>query len=212
MTDVFPTPWSPRNTSLYFARGEILGAAPVDTAWLICSPVEAGADDVAMIIWSFYNVYSANSARKLTATSYARFSFLHESNKTEPWPVFQKDYADNWSDSLLLLQTLHDTSSQRLNSNIHTSYSNWFQFPVSQNGKSSHSFVQCDSFDSPVRKIISIWDLGTRTQDPNSFAFWLFWCFGPRVKYLLARMRTLRGTYLPQRCPHSTLTSADEEE
>ena len=25
--EVFPTPWSPRNTSLYFARGAMLGAA-----------------------------------------------------------------------------------------------------------------------------------------------------------------------------------------
>ena len=26
MIDVFPTPWSPRNTSLYFASGDMLGA------------------------------------------------------------------------------------------------------------------------------------------------------------------------------------------
>ena len=26
--DVFPTPWSPKNTNLYFARGEAFGEAP----------------------------------------------------------------------------------------------------------------------------------------------------------------------------------------
>ncbi len=38
MMEVFPTPWSPKNTNLYFANGEILG--PVEeVAWEL-----AGAD------------------------------------------------------------------------------------------------------------------------------------------------------------------------
>lgn len=47
--DVFPTPWSPKNTSLYFAKGEMFGVAPVDAAWLIWSPADALADVEAMI-------------------------------------------------------------------------------------------------------------------------------------------------------------------
>lgn len=31
--DVFPTPWSPRKTNLYFARGEIFGAAVDAGGW-----------------------------------------------------------------------------------------------------------------------------------------------------------------------------------
>ena len=47
--DVFPTPWSPKNTSLYFARGEIFGVAPADTAWLTWSLVDEVADVDAII-------------------------------------------------------------------------------------------------------------------------------------------------------------------
>ena len=45
MIDVFPTPWSPRNTNLYFVKAEILvtGATPLGSGWSSRPSLEADA-------------------------------------------------------------------------------------------------------------------------------------------------------------------------
>jgi hypothetical protein len=39
MIEVFPTPWSPRKTNLYFAKGEILGALEAIWFWSLISGI-----------------------------------------------------------------------------------------------------------------------------------------------------------------------------
>ena len=77
--DVLPTPWSPKKTSLYFANGEMFGAAPADTAWLIFSPVDA-VDDVAAIIY-WYSIIDGNDLSILAATIVRRLVKRHQSKK-----------------------------------------------------------------------------------------------------------------------------------
>ena len=59
MIEVLPTPWSPRKTSLYFARGEIFGApepaavVPADVASVDSIAAISHVIDVAIILlWS----------------------------------------------------------------------------------------------------------------------------------------------------------------
>jgi hypothetical protein len=44
MIEVFPTPWSPRKTSLYFARGEMFGALVEGALAGADAPASADAD------------------------------------------------------------------------------------------------------------------------------------------------------------------------
>lgn len=45
MMEVFPTPWSPKNTSLYFASGDIFGPDVVTGAEAgALVPLDSGAD------------------------------------------------------------------------------------------------------------------------------------------------------------------------
>ena len=52
--DVFPTPWSPKKTNLYFANGDIFGPAVV---------IGAAAEDGAALLLSLVDMFGVGVAK-----------------------------------------------------------------------------------------------------------------------------------------------------